>query len=281
MNLLKKIYIYIGILLFSIGFLFIIDIYLTFSQLKQHNNIFAILYILFFVTILVIIVWFLLKFYIEFKRYSVIDDNTKENFNNFKDLKSEKQRFLLKKILFLIKNSNDIDLQNSAQEIFDKLNSNTRNDILKDELDKLLLNLNDKAKSLIKEEALNVTVITAISQKNFLDIIITLFKNISLIRKILRLYGYKTNPYTTLMLSKKALENVMTAGAIEQMDNMINGMNIATSFLGGITNGILLLRVGNAAVQSLSLITTENINIKKFVDYAFETTKKNVTNLFS
>lgn len=33
-----------------------------------------------------------------------------------------------------------------------------------------------------------------------------------------------------LCFQKKFLENVMTVGAIEQMDNMINGMNIATSF---------------------------------------------------
>ena len=254
--MMNKIFLHIGVLFFCILFFFTVDIFLTFSQLNDQNSIVAYIYISFYLVISTLILYIILKYYIEFKRYAIINDKSKDDFENFSSLDEEKKVEVLKYISTLVSNSNDSGIETEAKSILAGVGV-VYSDDLKEKLDKLFEKLNEKAKSIIMKETVNITILTGISQKSSLDMIIVFFNNIKLIRELLRIYGYKTNTYNTLVLVRKVVENTFAAGTIEQ-SNILDTLGVlGGSFVGGVTNGFLMIRVGNSCMESLSIVGFE------------------------
>ncbi len=108
------------------------------------------------------------------------------------------------------------------------------------------------------KETVNITILTGISQKSSLDMMIVFFNNIKLIRELLRIYGYKTNTYNTLVLVRRVVLKIhFAAGTIEQ-SNILDTLGVlGGSFVGGVTNGFLMIRVGNSCMESLSIVGFE------------------------
>ncbi len=259
--MMNRIFLYIGALVFCILFFFTVDIFLTFSQLNKQNSIIAYIYISFYIVISVLILYIILKYYIEFKKYAIINDKSKDNFKKFSSLEEGKKVEVLRDISTLLSNSNDNDIKREAKNILVNIKAKTYSASLKKDLDILLEELNQKAKNIIMKGAVNITVLTGISQKSSLDMIIVFFNNIKLIRDLLRIYGYKTNTYNTLVLGKKITENTFAAGTIEQ-SNILDSLGVlGGSFVGGVTNGFLMIRVGNSCMESLSIISFEKNSI--------------------
>ena len=71
------------------------------------------------------------------------------------------------------------------------------------------------------------------------------------------IYGYRTNYFTSFLIIRKVLENASLAALVEYADDSISEIlgntllsKISTQVAGGVTNGVLMLRIGNVVVQS-------------------------------
>ena len=162
-------------------------------------------------------------------------------------------------------NTSILEIKERAIDISKDIDSTNFLDSKYEELIQISKDIDIKAKKLIKEEAVSVVFMTGASQKSSLDMIIVFYKNISLIRQLLAMYGYRPNSYNTLVLIKKSLENTFAAGAIEEATNAITDditAGVVGSFVGGITNGLLVVRIGNGCTKFLSLTDSNKIPLK-------------------
>jgi len=267
-TLFDKIFLYMGLLVLFISVNFFVDIYLSFVQLQENNLLLAYLYIGFYVAAVTWIAYYVVGFYREYKKYDIVDENLQ---NDYKDWKvqdypsSERKIEIVKKIASLLSNSDSLDST-------DRVKCKDMMDIKelyreKDELDVLLDKINKKAKDIIVEDAVAVGVMTSVAQKTSLDMLIVLVKNISLMRKLLRVYGYKPSTVKTMYLMKKVIENIAAAGAIENADEIFEtvtdaGAGLAGMVAGGIANALMMRRVGNECIRLLSLKDPGKVDIK-------------------
>jgi uncharacterized membrane protein YcjF (UPF0283 family) len=263
--MLNKIIAYVGILTIFILMGFVVDIYLTFAQLNEHNSFFAYGYMMIYLLLIGFVTFYIFKFIIEFKKYSIMDDKISKEFQSFESLASHEKRKSLKKFSILMANTSILEIKERAIDISKDIDSTNFLDSKYEELIQISKDIDIKAKKLIKEEAVSVVFMTGASQKSSLDMIIVFYKNISLIRQLLAMYGYRPNSYNTVVLIKKSLENTFAAGAIEEATNAITDditAGILGSFVGGITNGLLVVRIGNGCTKFLSLTDSNKIPLK-------------------
>lgn len=249
---------------------FIVDIYLTFVQLNEHNGLIAYGYISLYLVLISLILIYIFNFIIELKKYPILDYKQINEFRNFerKDNLFEKKK-LLKQAVELLTYSSIEHLKQKVKTIHAQIMVSNSSEADYYRIKEISAEIDKKAKDIIIQESTDVSMMTGISQKSSLDMIIVFYKNISLIRQLLRIYGYRPNIYNTLELTKKVAENVFVSGTIEESSNLLEGFVgivgtfFAGSFVSGITNGLLTARVGNTCRDYLSLTKPDPIKNKE------------------
>lgn len=97
---------------------------------------------------------------------------------------------------------------------------------------------------------------TAVSPSALIDVLLTLWRSLRLIRRIGQLYGARPGALATLRLLKRAAANALVAGGVETGDSMVTEAlggtfvaAVSTRLSQGLLNGLLTGRLGLAAME--------------------------------
>ncbi|MHA1574842.1 MAG: DUF697 domain-containing protein [Alphaproteobacteria bacterium] len=152
------------------------------------------------------------------------------------------------------------------RENFDLAGDDTKKMSL--ELERFILNEQDKkVEKIIKEEAANVFLGTAISPYGFLDGIIVLWRNVRMTKKIAQIYQVRPGFLGTLVIIKRIIVSVAIANLMQESSNLLfMGMNSGLKFIptkgsemvvqGG-ASAFLTVRVGMAAQYETRIVPLE------------------------
>lgn len=114
----------------------------------------------------------------------------------------------------------------------------------------LLEPLDKEVSRKIREEAIYVAVGTALSPKGFMDALISLWRNITLVKEIAKIYQVRAGTYGTLVLIKRSIVSAATAILAEEAATVlvtnIGGrlLRFLSPLAQGATNGAMTIRVG-------------------------------------
>ena len=114
----------------------------------------------------------------------------------------------------------------------------------------LLKPLDEKAGQIIRKEARNVTIGTALSPRGFLDATISIWRNVVLIRRIASIYCVRPGFYGTLRLAKRSIISAASAVVAQNLATMIvttfKGLllRVVSPLSQGVTNGMMTIYVG-------------------------------------
>ena len=114
----------------------------------------------------------------------------------------------------------------------------------------LLERLDREADKCIKQEALWVGAGTAGSPRGFLDGLITLWRNITLVRKIAHVYRVRTGFYGTLVLIKRSFFSAAMAVLAQESASLVvrnlgfSVLRVISPLFQGVTNAALTMHVG-------------------------------------
>ena len=112
----------------------------------------------------------------------------------------------------------------------------------------LLERLDKQADKIIKQEALYVGAGTAGSPRGFLDGLISLWRNITQVRRIAEVYGVRTGFYGTVVLIKRSFVSAAVAVLAQQSSTLIlrnlgsNLLRLLGPVFQGVTNAALTMR---------------------------------------
>ena len=102
-----------------------------------------------------------------------------------------------------------------------------------------------------------MSLFTAFSPGSAMDSIAVIFTSAKLMKNVFHIYGYRTNFVTSMLITRKILENASLAALVEYADDSVNDIlgntlvsKISTKIAQGIGNGVLMLRIGNVLIQS-------------------------------
>lgn len=132
------------------------------------------------------------------------------------------------------------------------------------ELDEEVVEIIDvQVQNTIKSAATQAAVSTAISPLALLDSGIIVWRSVLLTKEIAQLYGFKPGWLSTMMLLKKGAFNVFFAGATELAMEYVNEAGessliskVSVSAGQGVTNGVLLARLGYGVMQACRPLPT-------------------------
>ena len=160
------------------------------------------------------------------------------------------------------------------RENFDLAGDDTKKMSL--ELERFILNEQDKkVEEIIKEEAANVFLGTAISPYGFLDGIVVLWRNIRMTKKIAKVYEVSPGFFGTLIIMKRIIVSVAIANLMQEGSNLLfMGISSGLKFIptkgsemviqGG-AGAFLTVRVGMAAQSEIRIVPfTQKKRIKTF-----------------
>jgi putative membrane protein len=154
--------------------------------------------------------------------------------------------------------SDDVKLQQKAELLQSRISSSHEYKEIYKELDEDVVNEIDiQVQARIKTASLQAAISTAISPLAVVDLGIILWRSLRLTKEIAQLYGYKPGWIATVILLKKGAFNVFFAGATELAIEYTHDLTeasiiskISTSAAQGLSNGILLARLGFGIMQA-------------------------------
>ena len=121
----------------------------------------------------------------------------------------------------------------------------------------IINDLDKEAANTLYMSAKEVSLFTAFSPGSALDSLAVIFSSVKLMKKVFHIYGYKTNIFTSLLITRKILENASLAALMEYSDDTLSDMlgntffaKISVKVGQGLGNGVLMLRIGNMIIQS-------------------------------
>ncbi len=158
----------------------------------------------------------------------------------------------------------DAEIIQSIEQIREELNtSQIYKEIYKDLDSKLLAILDSKAKAVIRKASMQAALSTAISPFPLFDMLLILWRSVSLTKEIATIYGFTPGGLSTIILLKQAVLNVAFAGVTElasELTNDVAGSTLLAKFSHsagqGIANGILLARLGYGIMEACRPIET-------------------------
>ena len=120
----------------------------------------------------------------------------------------------------------------------------------------LLAPMDRRARRMVTESAKRVSVVTAISPRALVDLLMVLYENFRMIRRLSTLYGGRPGFLGFLRLFRKVVTHLAVTGGMAAGDSLVSqllGHGIAARLsarLGeGVVNGLLTARVGIAAID--------------------------------
>jgi len=151
-----------------------------------------------------------------------------------------------------------VKLQQKAELLQIRISSSHEYKEIYKELDEDVINEIDiQVQARIKTASIQAAISTAISPLAIVDSGIILWRSLRLTKEIAQLYGYKPGWLSTLILLKKGAFNVFFAGATELALEYTHDITeasiiskISTSAAQGLSNGILLARLGFGIMQA-------------------------------
>ena len=140
------------------------------------------------------------------------------------------------------------------------------------EIDRLLEPLDRRARREIWQSATQIAVLTAVNPSALLDVLITLLRNVELMARLARLYYGRPGVYGTLGIVRDVLAVAATAGIVEKVaDGLTDALaevagSWTTRLAGpvgqGLTNGILTIRLGEAAQIRCRSLRSRRVGIR-------------------
>lgn len=233
---------------------FTVDTYQTYINIAQTSYIAAnILFGLYIITILAILVYFGASF----RNYITLKDAFEIQSLTAQSDEYEDQKEVALKILKHYQSHQEPEIKEKARVLLNSVEANKvlnpflqiKTDII-DELDK-------QATRHIYQSAKEVSLFTAFSPGSAMDSIAVIFTSAKLMKNVFHIYGYRTNFVTSMLITRKILENASLAALVEYADDSVNDIlgntlisKISTKIAQGIGNGVLMLRIGNVLIQS-------------------------------
>ena len=122
----------------------------------------------------------------------------------------------------------------------------------------LLETIDKKAVSLINAQARNTALLTTISPYAILDVLVTVWRNLKLIRQIAELYGASPGSFGSIKLMRQVLAHIAITGGMEAGDSLVNEVfggsfltKLSTKLGEAVINGLLTARVGLTAINQI------------------------------
>ncbi len=160
-------------------------------------------------------------------------------------------------------------LKGHMQEIIDG------RDLVKLAERELMAPMDARARLIVMESAKRVSVITALSPRAVVDILIVLYENLRIVRRISRLYGARPGTLGFWRLSRDVAAHLAVTGGMAAGDSLLEqfiGQGLAAKLsarLGeGLVNGFLTARIGVAAIQACRpapFIATKGPSLTEFM----------------
>jgi len=139
----------------------------------------------------------------------------------------------------------------------------------------LLKPLDQEARKIVMNSAKRVSIVTAVSPRAAIDLLMVLFENIRIIRRLSALYGGRPGTIGFLRLAKHVLTHLAVTGGMAAGDSLTSqvlGHGVAarvSARLGeGVINGILTARIGIAAIsvcRPAPFIATKGPSVSDFM----------------
>lgn len=122
---------------------------------------------------------------------------------------------------------------------------------------------------LVADSAKDTLIMTAVSQSNFIDMIVVLVNNFRLIKKIVKMCGFRPTFIRTMKLFISVISSSLIADGIEKADlgsivapTLKGGTKLITeSAMGGVINAFFMLRIG---MLTKNYLYTEDPKKSKF-----------------
>lgn len=251
---------FFGVLTVLAGFLVVaifIDAVQTIETLFASHSLLDTFYL---IALLLLLSSFTLLTYKNYKEIKSLKNvqKTQDFFTQQKQNPTKELLHATLELLTLYSASSNTKLQQKAQLLQERISSSHEYKEIYKELDEEVLSEIDyKVQSKIKAASLQAAISTAISPLALLDAGIVIWRTLRLTKEIAQLYGYKPGWLATISLLKKGAFNVFFAGATELALEYTNEIaessiisKLSASAAQGISNGVLLARVGYGVMQA-------------------------------
>ncbi|WP_428524176.1 YcjF family protein [Roseibium sp.] len=139
----------------------------------------------------------------------------------------------------------------------------------------LLQALDQEARKIVMNSAKRVSIVTAVSPRALVDLLMVLFENVRIIRRLSALYGGRPGTLGFIRLAKHVLAHLAVTGGMAAGDSLASqvlGHGVAARLsarLGeGVINGILTARIGIAAIavcRPAPFIATKGPSVSDFM----------------
>lgn len=140
------------------------------------------------------------------------------------------------------------------------------------EIDDVLEPLDREARQEIWKAASEVAVLTAVNPSALMDVAVTLLRNLDLLARLATLYGGRPGLAVTVRITRDVLAMAVTAGILDRVAE--SASSVAADLLGswstrltgpvgqGLVNGLLTVRLGDAAVLRCRSLRSRRVPIK-------------------
>lgn len=143
--------------------------------------------------------------------------------------------------------------------------------LIEDEIDAILEPLDVQGRNEVWQCATQVAVLTAVNPSSLLDVLITFLRNLELMARLAELYYGRPGVLGTLRVARDVLAVAATAGLIERVTDSAAEViaEVSGTWVGrfagplgqGVTNGVLTLRLGEAATHRCRSLRGRRVGI--------------------
>lgn len=240
------------VLLLAINFF--MDAYFSYQLIVKNSTLLAFMYIGVYILALIGILFYVLyviKSYMNLKNAFDIQNQT----SKIEDYDDEREVAL--SILQHYKKHQDQEVRIIVNKLYGEVETNSLHSPFASIKKEVVDNLDKQATNQIYISAREVSIFTAFAPGSALDSLAVIFSSLKMMKKIFFIYGYRANIFTSMLITRKILENASFAALVEYTDDSVNDLlgntlisKVSTKVAQGVGNGVLMIRIGNILVQS-------------------------------